>query len=147
MVTCLRKYLVADRIEFIVTYLCNSKCSRRLRFHFQLEDSSILRTIPFLHVSLNSLQDLLSLLTSGNKFNVSRPWFFVPILRLQQNNQVNVVGPLLFRQKATADVDIGDRKRLLQFSQEDSSVFPHDFPVLRLARAASDSRQAMQCFK
>jgi MoaA/NifB/PqqE/SkfB family radical SAM enzyme len=32
MATCLGKYLVVDRIEFIVTYLCNSKCS-----HCQLD--------------------------------------------------------------------------------------------------------------
>jgi MoaA/NifB/PqqE/SkfB family radical SAM enzyme len=33
MAICLGKYLVVDRIEFIVTYLCNSKCS-----HCQLEE-------------------------------------------------------------------------------------------------------------
>jgi MoaA/NifB/PqqE/SkfB family radical SAM enzyme len=41
MATCLGKYLVVERIEFIVTYLCNSKCS-----HCQLSEEEKGKRFP-----------------------------------------------------------------------------------------------------
>ena len=52
MAICLGKYLVVDRIEFIVTYLCNSKCS-----HCQLDEEKKGKRFPS-HVDMDKAVEI-----------------------------------------------------------------------------------------